>query len=106
MGLIMQFKDDYGQYLWQPMMQQGAPAMLLGRPTAVNEGMPDVGAGTYPIALADFATGYKLKDRSGLTIKRLDEKYATYDQVGFLVKKRLGGKTTLAECFRVIKVSA
>jgi HK97 family phage major capsid protein len=106
MGLIMQFKDDYGQYLWQPMMQQGAPALLLGRPTAVNEGMPDVGAGAFPIVLGDFKMGYKLRDRSGLAIKRLDELYAEYDQVGFIVKKRVGGKPNLPEAFQCIKVAA
>lgn len=106
MGLIMQFKDDYGQYLWQPMLQQGTPAMLLGRPTAVNEGMPDVAAGAFPIALADFRMGYKLRDRTGLAIKRLDELYAEYDQVGFIVKKRLGGRPTLPEAYQMIKVAA
>jgi HK97 family phage major capsid protein len=106
MGLVMQFKDDYGQYLWQPMTQQGAPATLLGRPTAVNEGMPDVGANAFPIALADFRVGYKLRDRSGLTIKRLDERYAEKDQVGFIIKKRLGGKPTLPECYQLVKCEA
>lgn len=106
MGLVMQFKDDYGQYLWQPQSQQGAPATLLGRPTAVNEGMPDVAAGAYPIAIADFQMGYKLRDRAGLAIKRLDERYAEYDQVGFIVKKRVGGKPKLPECYQLVKVAA
>ena len=106
MGLIMQFKDSYGQYLWQPSKQEGAPTMLLGRPTAVNEGMPDVAAGAFPICLADFQSGYKLRDRTGLAIKRLDELYAEYDQVGFIVKKRVGGKPNKPEAYQFIKVAA
>ncbi len=99
-------KDGDGQYLWQPPVQAGAPTTLLGRPVVNPEGMPDIGAGTYPIVVGDFAKGYKIRDRSGIAVQRLVERYAEYDQTGFLLKRRTGGQVTMAEAFSCLKVSA
>lgn len=105
-GKIRQLKDSTGAYLWQPPVQAGAAATLLGRPVANPEAMEDVGAGTIPIFLGDLRSGYQLRDRQGISVQRLVESYAEYDQVGFLLKKRLGGQVTLPEAFRVLKVGA
>jgi HK97 family phage major capsid protein len=104
-GIIRQLKDEQGQYLWQPPVQAGSPALLLGRPVVNPEGMDDVGADKLPIVLGDFRTGYKVRDRAGITVQRLVERYAEYDQTGFIVKRRTGGKVTMAEAFRCLKVS-
>lgn len=104
-GLVRQLKDSNGQYLWQPPVQPGNPAILLGRPLINPEDMPDVAANSFSIALGDFRKGYKIRDRSGLTVQRLSEKYADYDQTGFIIKKRLGGQVTLPEAFVLLKTS-
>jgi HK97 family phage major capsid protein len=98
-------KDDNGQYLWQPPVQAGMPATLLGRPVAIPEGMPDVAANSYPIVFGDLRRGYAIRDRVGLSVQRLVEKYAEFDQTGFLIKRRLGGQVVLAEAIRPIKVA-
>jgi len=105
-GQYRQLKDADGQYLWQPPVQAGDPATLLGRPIVNPEGLPDVAAGTFPVVFGDMRRGYRIKDRAGITIQRLVERYAEYDQTGFLVKRRVGGQVVLAEAFRCIKVSA
>lgn len=105
-GAVRQFKDLNGQYLWQPPVQAGDPATLLGKPIANPEGMPDVAADSLPIVVGDFRKGYRIRDRKGITIQRLVERYAEYDQTGFLVKRRVGGQVVLPEAFQVIKVSA
>lgn len=104
-SLVRQFKDGNGQYLWQPPVQAGAPATLLGRPMVNPEGMPDVAANALPIAVGDFRKGYKIRDRASITVQRLVERYAEYDQTGFLIKRRTGGQVVLPEAFRVIKVA-
>ena len=103
---VRKLKDGSGQYLWQPPVQPGMPATLLGRPVALPEGMPAIGAGTYPIAFGDLRRGYAIRDRAGLRVQRLVERYADYDQTGFLVKRRVGGQVVLAEAFGVLQVSA
>lgn len=105
-GLYRQLKDGNGQYLWDPMVDKDGAPTLLGRPVINPEGMPDVAANAYPVLFGDFFSGYKIRDRSGITIKRLVERYAEYDQTAFILKKRVGGGVALAEAFRVLKIAA
>lgn len=105
-GLVRQLKDTTGQYLWQPPVAAGSPATLLGRPVINPEGMDEVGANKFPIVVGDFRTGYRVRDRSGLSVQRLVERYAEYDQTGFIIKRRTGGRVVMAEAFRCIKVAA
>jgi len=106
-GAVRRLKNPTtDEYLWQPPVQAGAPATILGRPLINPEGYPDIAAGTYPISLGDFRKGYRIRDRSGLSIQRLSERYAEYDQTGFMIKKRVAGQVVMPEAFRVLKVSA
>jgi len=105
-GLYRKLVDSTGRYLWDATIVTAGANTLLGRPVVNPEGMPDVGAGAYPVILGDFRSGYKVRDRSGLVIKRLVERYAEYDQTGFILKKRVGANVALAEAFMVLKVSA
>jgi HK97 family phage major capsid protein len=102
---IRTLKDSNKNYLWQPPVQAGAPATLLGRPLLNPEGMDDIGANKYPIVVGDFSQ-YKIRDRRGLTVQRLNERYADDDEIGFIVKKRVGGRAVKAEAFTPIKVAA
>jgi len=103
---IRKLKDGEGRYMWQTSVQADKPPTLLGRPIINPEGMPDVAAGTFPAAFGDFMAGYKIRDNRGMTIQRLVEAYANYDQVGFKIKKRTGGMVVLPEAFCPLKVAA
>lgn len=105
-GEYRKLKDGEGRYLWDYQVTAAGSATLLGRPLINPEGMADIEAGAYPVALGDFRAGYKIRDRSGLTITRLVERYAEYDQTGFILKKRVGAQVAQAEAFRVLKVAA
>lgn len=105
-SVIRKIKDaNDGQYLWQPPVQAGEPALLLGKPVINPEGMPDIGANAFPIAFGDIRAGYKIRDRAGMIVKRLAERYAEYDQTGFMIKKRVGGMVSLAEAFACVKIA-
>lgn len=104
-GEIRKLKDLDGAYYWQPPVQAGMPATLLGKPIAISEGMPDVAANSFPIICADFFSGYKIRDRRGMTVQRLTERYAEKRQTGFLVTRRTGGQVILSEAFQSIKVA-
>ncbi|HKJ75573.1 MAG TPA: phage major capsid protein [Gammaproteobacteria bacterium] len=96
---LRQVKDNNGQYLWQPPTQAGEPPTFLGRPLINPEGMPDNAAGAHFMVIGDFRSGYKIRDRRGLTVQRLVERYAEYRQTGILVTKRTGGNVAMAEAF-------
>jgi HK97 family phage major capsid protein len=105
-AVIRKLKDGEGRYLWQPSVIAGEPATLLGKGIINPEGMPDIAAGSFPVVFADLMAGYKIRDRSGITVQRLVERYAEYDQTGFIIKKRVGGQVTLAEAFACVKIAA
>ncbi len=68
------------------------------------EGMDDPTSALYPVVFGDFMT-YRIRDRSGMTVQRLVERYADDDEVGFIVKKRVGGRPVLDEAFKPLKMS-
>jgi HK97 family phage major capsid protein len=99
-SLLRQQKDSVdGQYLWQPPVAAGAPPTLLGRPIINPEGIPDKDTNAYYAVIGDFSAGFWIKDRSGVTVQRLTERYAEYDQTGLIVKRRVGGQVVLPEAF-------
>lgn len=99
-------KDGEGKYLWGSDVDKNGNPVLMGRPVVNPEGMPDIAAGAFPVVLGDFRSGYKIRDRAGLTIKRLVERYSEFDQTGFLLKKRVGGGVALPEAFACLKIGA
>jgi HK97 family phage major capsid protein len=92
MGELRKIKDSQGQPLWQPAMAAGQPATLLGYPVFGNEHIPALAANATPIVFGDFRQAYLVGDRVGMTVRRLDEKYADTDEVGFIARRRVGGK--------------
>ncbi len=101
---VMQLKNSEGVYYWEPSQTVGAPDIILARPIAYAEGMPDIGANAYPIVFGDF-DGYMLLKRKELTVKRNEQKWMDYDRTGIFVKARLGGGVTLSEAFCPLKIA-
>jgi HK97 family phage major capsid protein len=64
--VIRKMKDAQGAYLWQPGLQAGEPASLLGRPVVEAPDMPAVVGGSFPIAFGDLGTAYRIVDRMRL----------------------------------------
>jgi len=102
---VRKLKDGEGQYYWQPSLVVGTPPTFDGYGIINPEGMADIAAGAFPMIFGDFKQ-YKIRDRSGLSVQRLVEKYAEYAQIGFLIRKRLGGMLLLPEAFASVKVAA
>ena len=100
---VRRLTNQQGEYLWEPSTQVGTPSKLLGYPVHIEEGMPAIAANALPILFGDFKSGYQVVERQGLTIQRLDEKYADYNSTGFIVRRRIGGGVVLPEAFAVLK---
>lgn len=102
--MVRRFKDLNGQYLWIDNLTQGQPPLLCDYPVAIDEGMPNVAANTYPIAFGDFERGYLIADSFGLRIT-VDDNITTPGQVKFYVRKRVGGKILDDNAIKVLKVA-
>jgi len=74
---------------------------ILGKPIVISALMPDIGAGKKPVALGDFKR-YRVQDRSGFTIQRLNELYAANGFVGFKGKQRTDGKLLIPEAIQAL----
>lgn len=103
---VRKLKDTQGAYLWQESFQAGQPATLLGRPVIEAPDMPDIADGATPIIFGDFASGYRIADRVGLSILRDPYSVATKGLVRFHGRRRVGGGTVRTEAFRALKMSA
>jgi len=101
---IRKFKDADGNYIWQPSLQAGGGATLLGYPVTEAEEMPDIASGSTSIAFGDFRRGYLIVDRQGVRILR--DPYSAKPYVLFYTTKRVGGGVQNFDAIKVLKFSA
>lgn len=97
-------KDNDGNYLWQPGLQQGQPSTLLGHGIEENEDMPDAVADANAILFGDFKRGYTIVDRMGTRVLR--DPFTNKPYVGFYTTKRVGGMLTDSNAIKVLTLSA
>jgi HK97 family phage major capsid protein len=105
LAAVRKLKDGQGQYLWQPTVAAGQPSTLLGRPVIEANDMPDTAAGTTPIALGDFVSGYRIYDRVGMSILRDPYTLAAKGLVRFHARRRVGAAVAKAEAIRKLKIA-
>lgn len=97
-------KDNDSNYLWQPGLQAGQPAQLLGYAVTTDDGMPDFATGAFPIAFGDFARGYLIVDRMGT--RTLRDPYSSKPYVLFYMTRRVGGGVQDFHAIKVLKTAA
>lgn len=103
---VRKLKATDGHYLWAPGVAVGQPNTIIGAAYAEIPDMPDVGAGTTPMVFADWARGYRIVDRVGMSVMRDPYTRASTGQVKFLARKRVGGLTIRAEAMRTLTCAA
>lgn len=102
---IRKFKDSQGQYLWQPSIQAGEPATILGFPLIESEFFPDnvdAGSAGNPLTLFGDLSFYWIVERIDMSVQRLIEKYAEFDQIGFKMRMRADGSPVKKDPFQVL----
>jgi HK97 family phage major capsid protein len=92
-----------GQFLWQPGLTVGAPAMINGLPLMESEFFTDPYAqgaadGDAMLLVGNFKS-YWIVNRLDLSVQRLDERYADEAMVGLVFRLRYDAAPVRAESF-------
>ena len=85
--LISEMEDGQGRPLWLPDIVGVAPASVLNVPYVIDQEIDDIGAGKKFIYCGDFDRFIVRRVRY-MILKRLVERYAEFDQTGFLAFHR------------------
>ena len=90
--IVRKLKDGEGRYIWQPAdMKAGLASNIDGYPYSINQAMAAVTTGNKTILFGAF-NKYVVRMVLQFAIRRLVERYADYDQTGFIGFTRLDGE--------------
>lgn len=101
---VRKFKDGEGNYIWRPGLELDAPNTLLGKPVEIDDNMPSISAGKFPISYGNFQRGYMIVDRIGIRVLR--DPYSNKPYIHFYTTKRVGGGVIMYEAIKLLKVAA
>jgi len=108
--LLRLLKDANGVYLWQPAVAADRPPTFAGKPLYTNSAVPKIsGTSGQTDDVAIFGAwnpGYIIRDRLGLTVKRLDELYSEQGLVGFKIHYRVLGAPVFPAAFAKLQVTS
>lgn len=89
--IIKKLKDSQGRYLWMPGMPIAKePDTINGYQYTVNQDMPAMATSAKSVLFGDFSK-YFIRRVAGVQVLRLTERYADYNQTGFLAFQRWDG---------------
>lgn len=85
--VISEMEDAQGRPLWLPDIAGVAPASVLNVPYVIDQEIDNIGAGKKFMFCGDFDR-FIIRRVRYMVLQRLVERYATYDQTGFLAFHR------------------
>lgn len=99
-------KSDDGNYLWQPGLNGSAVSQIAGTPYFLSEDMPDIANNALPIALADWRRGYRIVDRTAISVVRDEFTRKKRAIIEFTIHRWLTGQPVLRDAFKLLRVSS
>ena len=103
---VRKLKTADNQYIWMPGLAGSVPNTILGGNYVEFPDMPDIAAGTYPIAYGDFRRAYLIVDRVSLSFQPDYNTGADRGTVVFRARKRVGGGVRQPEALKKLKIAA
>jgi HK97 family phage major capsid protein len=103
---IRKLKDGNGNYIWQAANARTAePDLLFGRAITINTDMhDDATVGNLPVMYGDFKKGFRVRLVAGTVMRRLNERFAEADQVGFVGFRRYDSRVMRLSALTGIKI--
>lgn len=103
LAAIRKLVDTTGQPIFQVDFRSGTPATLLGNQFVLNNDMDSaVTTGKKTIAFGDFQACYAMRTVTGGQLRRLEERYAEFGQVGFISFGRYDGLVQDASAVKLL----
>lgn len=84
---IRKLKSTDSVYHWQPGAVAGDPDRLFNSPVQINQDMASITNSAKTVLYGDFMK-YLMREVLGITLVRMNERYADYHQVGFVAIMR------------------
>ena len=106
LAAVRKLKDSYGQYIWtMGNIQTGVPSQVFGYQYIINQHLADIAANALTIGFGDFKR-YIIRQVQDVLVRRLDERYAELNQVGFVGFMRMDGKLLNPNAVKFIQHAA
>lgn len=102
---VRKLKDSQNRPLVEPNLQTGKPTNLLGYEVVIDNGMAALTTGQKPIAFGNFRAGYVIRDVGAPEVRRLDERYMDFLQLGFIGWQRTDAAVQDASAFKVLQMA-
>lgn len=105
---VRKWRDADGRPLWQPSVAAGEPDRILNYPYLVNNYQDSVSgtAGDIPLFFGNFRQGFVTRTVAGGMLKRLEERYADFLQVGFFAFSRHDSVVQDASAIKYLEIVA
>jgi len=103
-NVLVDLKTTDGEYFLQRDITVAAAGRIFGYEIVINEDMAEIGAGNMPIVFGDFAAGFQVVDRVGVSMLR--DPYTTKGAVSFYTRKRVGSMLLNTEALKVVAIEA
>lgn len=101
-NILVDLKTTDGEYFLQRNITEAAAGRIFGYEIVINEDMADVGAGNFPIIFGDFAAGFQVVDRVGVSMLR--DPYSAHGAISFYTRKRVGSMLLNTEALKAVCV--
>lgn len=99
---LRKLKDGEGEYIWQPAnVATGQPDTILNQPYSINQAVATIATGAKTMAFGAF-NRYVVRRVNEFSIRRLVERYADFDQTGFIGFTRFDGELLDAAAVKVL----
>lgn len=99
---IRLLKDTTGRMLWRAGLTEGDPGKILDCAFHINQNMAGIATGATSVLFGDFSK-YTARNVRDFGLRRLDERYAVADQVGFVGFGRIDGMVTDSRAIKTLK---
>ena len=87
---LKKVKDGDGRYIWTSGLAFKEPDTINGYSYTVNQHMADIATGAKAMLFGNFQK-YMIRNVAGIMVLRLVERYADYNQTGFVMFQRADG---------------
>ena len=104
LAALKKLVDGDSRPLWNPGIANGEPDRLDGDRYVVNNDVLDMASSAKAIIYGDLSK-YVIRDVAGMTLLRLNERYADVGQVGFIAFSRHDGDSLDATAFKCITMA-